>query len=75
MGGRILDYEAKDILNRGVSQGIRQGISQGISVGIQALIDTCRELNINFEVTAAKLKSKFNLSDTEVRENMERYWK
>ena len=28
MGGKILDYEAKDILNQGISQGISQGIEQ-----------------------------------------------
>jgi flagellar biosynthesis/type III secretory pathway protein FliH len=34
MGGKILDYEAKNILNKGISQGISQGRSQGISIGI-----------------------------------------
>ena len=34
MGGKILDYEAKDILNQGISQGIEQGITQGIEQGI-----------------------------------------
>jgi hypothetical protein len=29
MGGKILDYEAKNILNKGISQGISQGINQG----------------------------------------------
>ena len=28
MGGKILDYEAKDILNQGITQGIEQGIEQ-----------------------------------------------
>ena len=30
MGGKILEYEAKTILNQGIDQGIRQGIDQGI---------------------------------------------
>jgi hypothetical protein len=34
MGGKILDYEAKNILNKGISIGISQGISIGISIGI-----------------------------------------
>jgi hypothetical protein len=33
MGGQVLDYEAKNILNKGISQGISQGIIQGISQG------------------------------------------
>ena len=31
MGGQILDYETKDILNRGIKIGIEQGIAQGIA--------------------------------------------
>lgn len=30
MGGKVLDYEAKDILKQGIEQGIEQGIAQGI---------------------------------------------
>jgi hypothetical protein len=34
MGGQILEYEAKNILNQGISEGISQGINLGISQGI-----------------------------------------
>jgi hypothetical protein len=34
MGGQILEYEAKNILNQGISQGINLGINQGINLGI-----------------------------------------
>jgi hypothetical protein len=34
MGGQVLEYEAKNILNQGISQGISQGINLGISQGI-----------------------------------------
>ena len=33
MGGKILDYPAKDILNRGIEQGIEQGMERGYSEG------------------------------------------
>ena len=33
MGGKVLNYEAKDILNQGISQGISQGINQGVGQG------------------------------------------
>ena len=29
MGGQVLEYEEKDILNRGVDQGITQGVDIG----------------------------------------------
>jgi hypothetical protein len=32
MGGQILEYEAKNILNQGISQGVSQGISQGANI-------------------------------------------
>ena len=33
MGGKVLEYEAKTILQQGMQQGIRQGIRQGIQEG------------------------------------------
>ena len=45
MGGKILDYEAKNILNRGITQGIAQGITQGIAQGIEkGHLDAIRKL-------------------------------
>ena len=35
MGGRVLEYEAKTILNEGMKQGIKQGIKQGVQQGLQ----------------------------------------
>ena len=29
MGGKIIEYEAKTILNKGIAQGIEQGIAKG----------------------------------------------
>ena len=29
MGGKIIEYEAKTILNKGIEQGIEQGIAKG----------------------------------------------
>lgn len=35
MGGKILDYEAKDIRNNGIQMGIREGITIGKEAGRQ----------------------------------------
>ena len=36
MGGKILDYEAKDIRNKGIREGKQLGIVEGISIGKEA---------------------------------------
>lgn len=35
MGGKILNYEAKDILNAGIAQGLERGIEEGLSRGLE----------------------------------------
>ena len=35
MGGQVLEYEAKTILNKGIEQGVEQGIKQGVEQGIK----------------------------------------
>ena len=37
MGGKVLEYEAKTILKKGINQGIEQGINQGIEQERQQL--------------------------------------
>ena len=35
MGGRVLEYEAKTILNEGMKEGMKQGMKQGVQQGLQ----------------------------------------
>ena len=35
MGGKILNYEAKDILNRGRQEGLQEGLKEGRREGIE----------------------------------------
>jgi hypothetical protein len=35
MGGKVLEHEAKTILQNGIRQGIQQGVQQGIQQGVQ----------------------------------------
>ncbi|MBQ9252495.1 MAG: hypothetical protein IJ188_07660 [Clostridia bacterium] len=35
MGGHVLNYEAKEILNQGIAQGITQGITQGEEIATE----------------------------------------
>lgn len=55
-------------------KGKSVGMLEGIMQGMQALISTCKELNLSFEWTADKLKEKFSLEDAEVEKNMKLYW-
>lgn len=56
-------------------EGREEGRSEGLQKGLQVLITTCKELGVSFEETAAKLKEKYGMKDTEVQKNMKLYWK
>lgn len=71
MVGKVLDYEAKDILNRGISQGISQGLSQGLSRGIaKGKLDLCLELLRDGLISYAEAAKRLQISETELREMM-----
>ena len=67
MGGKVLEYEAKDIL--------RQGISQGIVIGIKNLVETYQELGLTQNDARNKLMEKYQITDEEAREKIREYWK
>ena len=51
MGGQILDYEAKDILHKGIQQGIRQGELQTyinlVKDGLLTINEAAKRLNMD----------------------------
>lgn len=69
MGGKVLDLPSDRL-----REERRKGIEEGIEQGIEALIETCREVGIRQENTAAKLRTKFNISEELVERYMEKYW-
>ena len=57
MVGKVLDYEAKRILNRGISQGFSEGVSQGLSQGkLGAYKELLRDGLITPEEAAKRLQ-------------------
>ena len=56
-------------------EGREEGRNEELQKGLQVLITTCQELDVSFEETAAKLKEKYSLGDTEVQKSMNLYWK
>ena len=60
--------------NRGIQKGIQKGIQQSLQSGIRILITTCKELGIDYDRTASKLKEKYALPEEEARKDMKLYW-
>ena len=54
MGGKVLEYEAKTILNKGREEGREEGIT--------ILVSTLKDMNVPIQVILEKVQEKFNLS-------------
>ena len=52
MGGQILEYEAKTILNKGIEQGIERGIEQANMVSAQKMLLGNMEVSLIMEFTS-----------------------
>lgn len=67
MGGKVLEYEAKTILKKGIAQGLSQGLSQGRSQGkLEMLIEMVRDGFISIPEAAKRL----NLSIEEFQSHL-----
>ena len=67
VGGRILEYEAKDILRRGISQGRREGEETGIKKGeINMCIQLIHDGLLKIEDAARKL----NMEEEELKKRL-----
>lgn len=72
MVGRVLDYEAKTILQRGQKEGMAMGLSQGISQGLsQGLSQGISRGKKELLVRNVAKKMKKNLSAAEIAEMLE----
>ena len=54
MGGKVLEYEAKTILNKGREEGREEGIT--------ILVSTLKDMNVPIQTILEKVQEKFNLS-------------
>ena len=70
MGGKILEYEAKTILNKGREEGRKEGREEGreegrkeeMERGITILVSTLKDMNVPIQTIQEKVQEKFNLS-------------
>lgn len=63
-----------DLLDEAENRGIQKGIQKEIQQSIRILITTCKELGIDYDRTASKLKEKYALPEEEARKDMKLYW-
>ena len=68
MGGKLIEYEAKIILEQGREEGRKEGREEGI----RTLISTLRELSISNEEIEVHLISKFNLSKEDAKKYLKK---
>ncbi len=55
MGGKVLDYEAKDIYRSGVAEGIAQGMAQGVTKGVTMKLVTLIQKKLEKGQTIAQI--------------------
>ena len=60
MGGKVLEYEAKDILRKGISQGQFQTLADLVRDGLLSISKAAERLNISVEDFEKKLKEYSN---------------
>ena len=71
MGGKVIETEAKKILNYGISQGLRQGVSEGLTQGkILGAIEFAKGMNMSEEQIVEQIVKKIGLSEDEAREKI-----
>lgn len=66
-GGRNMCKALEDIKQEGREEGREEGV--------QALIKTCQELKVSYEVTMSKVQDNFQMDDETAKEYMDKYWK
>lgn len=53
---------------------VAEGEMKGMERGISALIETCKEFDISKEDTFSKIRDKFEISEEETENFMNKYW-
>ncbi len=68
MGGKILDYEAKDILNRGRAEGHAEGLAEGRIEAIRVMVKTAQKYNVSDEEIIEQLVEELSIDEEEATE-------
>ena len=57
------------------NEGREEGIIKGREEGIKGMIETCRELGLNRNLTSARVSRKYFLDGNYTENLMQKYWK
>ena len=63
MGGKVIDYEAKEIFNQGKSEGLSQGVSEGKVYGA---VEALRKFHISDDEIEKSIMSDYHLTREKV---------
>lgn len=58
-------------IERGIERGMERGIRQGV---VQGFIKACRDLDIAREEVLARVRNKFQMSEREAEDAVEKFW-
>lgn len=64
MGGKVLDYEAKDILRAGIREGMQQGEKTGV---LKILVDLVHKGILSASDAAVEAAEKANIAEDEFK--------
>jgi hypothetical protein len=82
MGGKVLEYEAKAILNQGISLGFTRGRSEGRNEGLRegrdegmvASIQMCKQFGKTLPETTQAVADAYHLSLNEAEAIVKEHW-
>ena len=78
MGGRVLNYEAKDILNRGKEIGLEEGKVIGREENrenaIKTAVDLCKSLGGSAVDAIEKVVANMGISQSDAEALVAKYW-
>ena len=71
MGGVLLDYPAKTILNTGRAEGLAAGRKAGLAEGrLEGALDTCVQLVKKGMLTLAQAAAQLEMTEEELKSKM-----
>ena len=62
MGGKILEYEAKTIREKGIEEGMEKGVEKGIEKGIRGTVSILKNLGVPLQTIQAQIQEQYDIS-------------
>ena len=62
MGGKVLEYEAKTIREKGIEEGMEKGVEKGIEKGIRGTVSILKNLGVPLQTIQAQIQEQYDIS-------------